>query len=80
MQQQPFAKVPLEPYRMPTGRERFRDEMAGVILWGELRESSRRSITRPRGLGVCWWAWTRCSAPISCNFGSTCPSGGEAPL
>ena len=36
MQQQTFAEVTFEQYRKPTRRERFLDEMARVIPWGDL--------------------------------------------
>ena len=36
LQQQTFAEVTFEQYRKPTRRERFLDEMARVIPWGDL--------------------------------------------
>jgi IS5 family transposase len=36
MPQQTFAEVPFEPYRKPTRRGRFRDEMNRVVPWADL--------------------------------------------
>ncbi|HEU5408087.1 MAG TPA: IS5/IS1182 family transposase, partial [Nitrospira sp.] len=36
MHQQTFAEVTFEPYRKPTRRERFLDEMNRVVPWADL--------------------------------------------
>jgi hypothetical protein len=36
MQQQTFAEVPVEPYRKPTRRDRFLDEMNRVVPRADL--------------------------------------------
>ncbi|MGE3153423.1 MAG: transposase, partial [Nitrospiraceae bacterium] len=51
MQQQTFAEVTFEPYRKPTRRERFLDEMARVIPWGALAGVIAPFYPNPEGAG-----------------------------
>lgn len=58
MQQQTFAEVTFEQYRKPTRRERFLDEMARVIPWGDLARVIAPFYPKAGEPGVRPWAWT----------------------
>lgn len=51
MQQQTFAEVSCEQYRKPTRCERFLNEMAQVIPWGELAGGLEPFYPNPAGAG-----------------------------
>ncbi len=74
MLQQTFAEVTFEQYRKPTRRERCLNEMNHVVLWWHWGRRASRSTPRPRARGVHPWELRACSAFISSNSGSPCPT------
>jgi IS5 family transposase len=51
MQQSTFAEVSFEPYRKPTRRERFLDEMNRVVPWAELAAAIEPVYPKAEGPG-----------------------------
>jgi IS5 family transposase len=51
MPQQTFAEVTVEPYRKPTRRERFLDEMNRVVPWAELTAAIEPVYPKAEGPG-----------------------------
>ena len=51
MPQQTFAEVTFEPYRKPTRRERFLDEMNRVVPWAELTAAIEPFYPKAEGPG-----------------------------